>query len=534
VSSPNGLGGYPVHINTIFTGTYNPNMVGFKGTTGCTGSGRRLLTDVPDLVIDTPLVASGGLPVAGFGDDAFKFDTGFGCSGFVKVSDPGLTGACTGITIVGNINTGNIYKPCGGTNPGEFPCNHQDCVQELGGDNVWMHDVRSGDFKNEIIGCIGDGGALYINAAAPSGGASCVPQPSGTNCMNPGWCVKCQFDRFVQISCIHGVHTQMLSQGTPGATGASVSAQNSTGYIHNGIWRANGCPNFTWPGPIDASLNNYAAGFAAMASDAPGWDIPGSGVFANVRATATRLRAAASPPALDSTLRTTTADGTSEDSRGRDPGASRFGGRHLPGRLHHRDDGAGAGEDDRPDRAQLGLVVVEVRERRRGQHVAAPLRLDGCARPLLLGAVLLLRGRAPHLGGDSWRSSVRARRRSARSGSRRRGSSSCSTRRRRSGPTRRSRSRRAPGTWSSLKIKVPTGGANNSTLEGALLDVRHRVGDDVRDVTAQSIGSVAPDNVLHGLGDLAGRRDEPLPRRRRAERRHRHEAERLPGPGALS
>jgi hypothetical protein len=177
VSSPNGLGGYPVHINTIFTGTYNPNLVGFKGTTGCTGSGNRALTDVPDLVIDTPLVASGGVAVAGFGDDAFKFDTGFGCSGFVRVSDPGLTGACTGITVAGNINTGPLVSP-----------NHQDCIQELGGDNAWFVDIRSGDFQNGIAGCIGDGGALYINAAAPSGGAGCVPQPSGANCQNP-WLV---------------------------------------------------------------------------------------------------------------------------------------------------------------------------------------------------------------------------------------------------------------------------------------------------------------------------------------------------------
>ncbi len=255
-----GDGNYPVTVITLFTGTNNPGLVGFQATNGCTGSG----TGNIDLIINTPLVSSGGVPVAGFGDDAFKFDRSAGCTNSIAQDDPGHTGACIGLNVAGIINAG----PLVGTN-------HQDCVQTLGGDNVHFWDIRAGDFANGVIGCVGDGGALYINAAKPSqnlitpcGGAgqpTCCSTTTGVNCKDPGWCVHCSFERMVMVSCIHGLSTQMLSQN------GVVNGANSIGSVADSIFRSNDCGTFNNPGPLDASAANFDNGIAHMTNDAPGW-----------------------------------------------------------------------------------------------------------------------------------------------------------------------------------------------------------------------------------------------------------------------
>ncbi len=248
---------WPVHVREEYTGGYNPNEVGVKMTTGCVGQG----TGAIDLIIDQPIPTGG----AGLGDDAFKIDRSAGCPAVQASVDPNRNGTgCPGVNVAGRVNCGTVQTTNGSRN-------HQDGVQILGGENIGFYDVRIGDWANELFTCEGDGAGFYINAATPTVnfGGTCNTT-TGQFCGNWGWGLNITVQRMVSITCIHGVHSQLGSQ-----TGV-INPQNSTGTVRHSIFRSNRCANNTYPGPIDASGNNYAAGFASMCSDAPGWNIGGS------------------------------------------------------------------------------------------------------------------------------------------------------------------------------------------------------------------------------------------------------------------
>jgi hypothetical protein len=247
-----GNGQYPVTLNVTFTGTNNPGVVGFKGTSGCYGQG----TGAVDLILNAPLVSSSGRqPTAGFGDDAFKWDRSFGCVNSVGQDDPGLTGtACPGMYIVGIWNAGPLISG-----------NHLDCFQGLGGEGIHIAGARSGDFANGIAGCVGDGGAMYINSAAPSvnmPGQTCNTT-TGVNCQNPGQCLNCSMDGQVAVSCIHGIHSQVTSQG------GVVNPNLTTFTVTNSIYRQGACGTLPQNGPIEDSGYNYDAGIVSLHADCP-------------------------------------------------------------------------------------------------------------------------------------------------------------------------------------------------------------------------------------------------------------------------